>query len=177
MIKKLEDKFARFRINLQKDLLNLKKPYWIGLVFIALILFQIINSLLTPIAATRKVESIDTIVPVGYVLVPLTLVNIESIESMIGDKTLIDIYSIGDDSDGVHGKHLVATHLPLIRSTLESSQVAVLVEEHDQTTIKALTNPVFAVVKSPNSKKEPIIKAVSTTKPIKSNPIFYGDSL
>jgi hypothetical protein len=174
MIKKIEDKFVRFRMNLQKDLLNLKKPYWIGLVFIALVLFQSINSLLTPIATARKIEAIDTIVPVGYVLVPLTLVNIESIESMIGDKTLIDIYSTGDDSDGSRGKHLVATHLPLIRSTLEASQVAVLVEEQDQATIKALTNPVFAVVKSPNSKKEIITKSI---KKLKSNPIFYGDSL
>jgi hypothetical protein len=176
MIKKITDNYVRFCIHLQRNALNLKKPYWIGLLFVCLVLFQLIHSLLTPLAA-KKVESVDTIVPAGYVLVPLTLVNIESIDSMIGDKTLIDIYSIGDDTDGIHGKHLVATHLPLIRSTLEPSQVAVLVDEQDQMTIKALTNPVFAVVKNPNSKKQNFIKPALPEKNKNSNHITYGDSL
>lgn len=144
-------------------LLDPQKNHWIFVVLILMVAsFWISSSSQSKTESAPSSEqdiqnqSIDTFVPQGYVLVSLQLTNADSIGSMMGNYSLIDLYSVRDPNDiSRKEKNLpVASHLRLIRSPNNPNLFGVLVPETAREVIRSLAFPVFGVIKNPNATKE-----------------------
>lgn len=172
-----------FKIHLEKlsqNLFNPKKPTWIiiTLILMAITLSQFQkNDPNLKKEETKLPTNIDTYVPSGFVLVPLQLTNGDSIDSMVGDFCLVDLYpsslDVSPDAQPNH-RGALATHLRLVRAPNNPSLFGVLVPEENRTLVHKLTSPVFAVIQGPNAKKEslPEQKTIPRSRVIK-----YGDLL
>jgi hypothetical protein len=95
-------------------------------------------------APLYQAESVDTYIPKGFVLVPLDILNIESVSSFIGDKGVIDLY---ETKDGRKSKKL-AEKVRIIQAPLNPQVYAALVPENKSRLFVTDDQPLFAVVQS-----------------------------
>lgn len=95
-------------------------------------------------------ESPDTIIPNGYVLVPIELANADSLGSIIDEFAVVDLYS--GALPGEKGGTRVGQKLRLIRAPLNPKTFAVLVPEAEASKIVGSIGPVIAVVQNKNQK-------------------------
>lgn len=126
--------------------------------------------------------SLDTFVPEGFVLVTLQLINAESIDSMVGPYSLVDLYAVQPVGESYATKshtprRPLASHLKLVRAPNNPSLFGVLVSENEPELIHSLAAPVFAVIQGPHAKPDNF----DPTKLKKKNPpartIRFGDIL
>lgn len=112
--------------------------------------------------------AVDTMIPAGYLLIPLELSNAESLASLSGSFSVIDLYASSEK--GKKG-FKVASGVKLLRAPLNPQQFAVLVKEEESSRIVAMEGPFFAALKNPQE--------VSTKKPTKEHRqplvIHYGE--
>ena len=71
-------------------------------------------------------EGIDTYIPQGMVLVPIEVQNLESLDSVFGQKGVADLYWVGRDGRSAQA---AARGVALYRAPLNPRQFAVLVPE------------------------------------------------
>lgn len=121
-----------------------------------------------PETAAESPESsfdVDTMIPAGYLLIPLELSNAESLASLSGQFSIVDLYVSGDK--GKKG-FKIAAGVKLLRAPLNPQQFAVLVREEESAKIATHEGPFFAALKNP--------KEVARTKAGK-NPLViqYGE--
>lgn len=100
------------------------------LIFIALAILVIFNLILglrpkKEITAVQPVQA-DTIIPSGFVLMPITLINIESIKGLITEFGVIDLYVANSPTSS--GKK-IASRIKILRAPLNENEFAVLVPE------------------------------------------------
>lgn len=123
--------------------------------FIILGLFSILfefggrNSIKESAQSTPN-ESPDTIIPKGYVLVPIELANAESLGSIIDEFAIVDLYT--GSLPGEKGGTRVGQKLRLIRAPLNPKTFAVLVPESEASKIVGSAGPVIAVLQNKNQK-------------------------
>ncbi len=118
-------------------------------------------------AASHKDEgyAVDTMIPAGYLLIPLELSNAESLSSLSGSFSIVDLYVTGDkEKKGFK----IAAAVKLLRAPLNPQQFAVLVREEDSGKIVTHEGPFFAALKNPNE----VSKARTTKNPLL---IQYGE--
>ena len=84
-------------------------------------------------------EAIDTFIPRGFVLVPIEIQNLASLDSIVGQFGVIDLYPEGETTPVGH-------NLKLIRSPRDPSQFAVMVSEQDSREIVKHGQKPFHVV-------------------------------
>lgn len=190
-------------LQLKENLLDVEKPHWIlgCIIVMGMILLISHNQRITTTNATGFSSSptpdpspIDTFVPTGFVLVTLQLTNGDSIDSMMGNYGMVDLYPAASnnfilsdpDKSATSQKTLspspIATHLRIIRAPNNQKLFGVLVPEGSRTLIQLLSVPVFAVIHKPDA--TPPTAATATTLPTKksnisipSRAIQYGDLL
>jgi len=118
-----------------------------------LILFFVLGLLVTWVSfypkdkslpAESSSASIDTYIPKGFVLVPLDLSNIESLNSFIGDAGVVDLYK---SKNGEKGKK-IATRVKIIRAPLNPQLFAALVPENKSSDLLNYNEAFFAVVQN-----------------------------
>lgn len=194
----IKKQMARFKYALNEKLqllLDYQKPYWIilALVFMGLSIWwssETKTSIESSSSPLKRSASLDTYVPQGFVLVSLQLINADSISSMMGDFSLVDLYPVQESPYGQEfamqnlkekGQHKtlpIASHLRLIRSPLNPALFGVLVPENSREIIRALASPVFGVIKNPNAQRQETIPLETKSLP-KKNPrlIRVGDFL
>jgi hypothetical protein len=118
-------------------------------------------------------ESTDTYIPDGYALVPLEIVNALTVSNLMGRYTFVDIYNSSELNS--RPKKIIAQNLRMLKSPHDDSQFAVLVRESEHDLIHNLSEPVFIVIKNPNSKNnETIISEKETVTKSKKSRISYG---
>lgn len=91
---------------------------------------------------------IDTIIPVGYVLIPIKILNADAISAVIGTHGVADIYST---LQGERSKLLFA-RTKIIKSPIEESSFSILVKESKAHLLTQNENPFFAAVQNPKVK-------------------------
>jgi len=200
---------------LKENLTDPEKPYWIlgSLILIAMVL--LISNKKTPdfdesnkaFAHDPPVDSppIDTFVPNGFVLVTLQLVNVDSIDSMMGSYGMVDLYpaspsemmELENISKNARNKSTtlmdpipLATHVRMIRAPNNMKLFGALIPEGSRQLIQQLSSPVFAVIQRPDAKptqnlenkrpSAPNSNTNSNTSPDSQSPsrtriIQYGD--
>jgi len=141
------------------------------LAFLALglvVLMMQIFSSKTPESEPRPSEEsfdVDTMIPAGFLLIPLELSNAESLASLTGQFSVVDLYASG----GKERKgYKIAAAVKLLRAPLNPQQFAVLVREEESAKIATHEGPFFAALKNP--------KEVAKSKP-RNNPLIiqYGE--
>lgn len=133
------------RLNM-KYIQQLKNNKHLVIAFGVLMIVMALNaqtaSKLEPIA--DRVE-IDTIIPKGYVLVPLNLENKEAISSVIQNFGLIDLYT-GNPESGKSKK--IANRIKIIRAPYNPNLFAVLVKDDLSERIMNESGLFYAVIQN-----------------------------
>lgn len=94
-----------------------------------------------------EISSVDTLIPEGYVLVPIDIQNYASLDSMMGAFGVVDLYVQTGDR-GASRK--VAQKVKILRAPLNPSQFAVLIREENSSEIAAYPGSFFVMMQNPN---------------------------
>lgn len=94
--------------------------------------------------------TVDTLIPAGYVLIPIELANAEPLSSMVGATAVVDLYSSSMDMKQKGRK--IGSRLKLVRAPKNPQLYAVLVKESQSDRVLAQPGPYFAVIQ--NHKQE-----------------------
>lgn len=121
----------------------------------------------TEIISEKDPTTADTYIPSGFVLIPIELVNYDSIMGLIGEYGLVDLFT----SKGTFqkGGEKVGSRLKLIRAPLNPQQFAVLVPDSETSKILQSEGPFFATVLNPKFEQ----KSELHTRKQKRNLIEY----
>jgi hypothetical protein len=122
-------------------------------MLIVAVLVNLFNSS-KPETTSVALESADTYIPEGFVLVPIELENVNSISSLVGEFAIVDLFY------GPLSKK-VGRRLRLLRAPLNPNQYAVLVEEKEVQNLLSTPGPYWAVIQNPNQNKKSIIEKQS----------------
>lgn len=138
-----------FRMNQQNKILCISFGVF-------LILYFFINKKTTEsekksyVAATEantNLNSADTFIPAGYVLVPIQIDNGQNVSGFIDAFALVDLYA----STSSGGNALIAEKIKLIRAPLNPSQFAVLATEYQAKQIMQINTAFWVVLQNRNS--------------------------
>jgi hypothetical protein len=94
-----------------------------------------------PEAPTQRaeLEGLDTFIPDGFVMVPIEIQNLATVDSILGQYGVVDLYSEGESS-------AIGRAIKLIRSPRDPSQFAVLVPEHESKEIVRYSAKPFQII-------------------------------
>jgi hypothetical protein len=97
-------------------------------------------------------EGIDTMIPAGYVIIPIEVQNFESLDSLLGK------YGVGDlfKGDGKNGK-LVARNIRILRAPKNPSHFAVLAPESQASSILSNQGNFYVALKGPHQSATQIV--------------------
>jgi hypothetical protein len=107
------------------------------------------NKTVAPPQVEEMRKSVDTFIPIGFVLVPIQLANAESLDSMIGSSGVVDLFVPDMKKPGRSKK--VAEHIKILRAPLNPNQFAVLVSEKNSGQLVHYEGAYFAVVQNPRT--------------------------
>lgn len=136
-------------MNLKKYIPWFKKHDWKILIF--LILASVILQYRPTKTATNNTEDfieIDTIIPNGYALFPLDLMNKKSIDSMLGAFGVVDLYQYLNSKN----KKLLMANIKIFRAPKNPEQFYILVPEHHSNIFIQKDQKTFAVIKNRSQK-------------------------
>lgn len=124
---------------------------------------------------TDKIQaSPDTFIPNGYVLIPIAVSNFESLNALVSQYAIVNLYSVNHlpyfSKGNIQRKvKTVAERIKLIRSPLNPEKFAVLAPEFQAETLIRHSGEFFVTVQNPT-----IDKQVSVSKEVKrKNRIEY----
>ncbi len=103
--------------------------------------------------ANSKKEPIyaDTMIPKGYVLIPVELANADSMAALMDQYGVVDLYS---GSATARGSRKIATKVKILRAPLNPNQYAVLVPDQLSNLIMSTPGPFWAVVQNRETKQD-----------------------
>ena len=134
------------------------------LSFLILIITYVVFSPKKSESEHLKSEKIyaDTLIPKGFVLIPIELANADSVSGLMDQFGVIDLYS---GSAATVGSKKLASKIKILRAPLNPNQYAVLVSETLSKHIMSLSGPFWAVVQNRDAKaieneekKSPVVK-------------------
>jgi hypothetical protein len=114
-------------------------------------------------------EAPDTIIPKGYVLVPIDLANSEALGAIIDQFAIVDLYT--SSLPGEKGGMRVGQKLRLIRAPLNPKTFAVLVPESEASKVVGAAGPVVAVLQNKNQNG---LGSIDEKNKKKSNVQYYN---
>src|SRR5688572_13064534 len=77
----------------------------------------------------REISAPDTVIPPGYVLVPIEVQNHEAMDSILGSYGVVDLFA--QDADGTGRSKKVAERVKILRAPLNPNHFAVLAPEEE----------------------------------------------
>jgi hypothetical protein len=125
---------------------------WLLIAFCGLFIFACVTEIISKPTQPENMhfDSVDTVIPAGFVLVPIDLQNAESMSSIIGDFAIVDLYTISQGKNNQGQK--VGQRLRLLRAPLNRNLFAVLVPENETGHILDHPGPFFAVIQNKDQK-------------------------
>lgn len=103
---------------------------------------------ISPVAPEPKpVDSLDTFIPKGFVLLPLEISNAAQLPSLIGDAGVIDLYYRSEETKK---SMRVAARIKVVQAPYNPEVYAALVKETESHKILAFKGPFFASVQNPH---------------------------
>lgn len=134
------------KFNIQKILKNEKAI--LCAIFVALGLITFFVSQEEEKVEVQAVQSpdIDELIPAGFVLLPVELVNREALASIIGATAVVDILTVNSTTMSPQTK--IASRIKMIRSPKNPDFFALLVEESASADILDKPGPYFALVQN-----------------------------
>ncbi len=109
---------------------------------------------------TSRIEEapvqVDTVIPIGHLLIPIELENKNQIEDLLGPQSIVDLYQV--PLPGQKGQ-LVGRRFRLLRAPLNPSVFAILVRENEAEQILSLPGPFRATLRNPEQSKHEMKKS------------------
>lgn len=126
-------------------LLLQKKPWLLPAIGLAASLLMATLIQIGPASPTSNIPDfeIDTYIPSGYVLVPITVHNSENVDSMLGSYGMVDLYPVSEI--GQASSQAVLRGVKILRAPRNPNQFGILVPENLATNVIRSGNT-FAVV-------------------------------
>ena len=134
------------KFNLKKNLKNEKVilcAIFVALGFITFFLSQEEEKIETPVIVT---PDLDELIPAGFVLLPIDLVNREALASIMGATAVVDILTVSPTTMSPQTK--IASRVKLIRSPKNPDFFALLIEESASLEILNKPGPYFALIQN-----------------------------
>ncbi len=142
----LVKKLAGLRERIEKDLSG-KPVIWIAAVMIAGFLAYYLDTSAKPEVGVQSPESPEvasTFIPAGFVLVPIEVANFESLDSILGQHGVVDLYIPADETRKRATK--IAERIKILRAPLNPSHFAVLAPEAESSRLVGHAGPFVVVV-------------------------------
>ncbi len=106
-----------------------------------------------PVAADEEPQiTPDTFIPPGYVLVPIMVSNFDSLNGLVDQMAVVNLYTANDEFN--QKPELIADSVKLIRSSVDANHFAVLVKNDDSYAIVKRDGEFFVTIQNPNHAKE-----------------------
>lgn len=105
----------------------------------------------TSASSNEPAFSADTIIPAGYVLIPIEVQNLEALSSIVGQYGVVDLFSVA--INGQKSGQKVATRLKILRAPLNPNQFAVLTKESSSAELLKFSGPFFVVIQNPDAQE------------------------
>ncbi len=107
-------------------------------------------------------ESIDTYIPAGYVLVPITIHNSESVDSIFGNHGVVDLYAVNEK--GAAQKWALARGVKMLRAPKNPNQFGVLVPNRGVPVIMGHSGAFQVVIHNPKTGGTRFEKPIKTVR-------------
>ena len=109
--------------------------------------------------ANNKLETADTYIPAGHVLVPIEIENVESVSGIIGAFALVDLYTRPPQALEMF---LVAQKIKLIRAPLNPNQYAVLVTESQSVDLLKINPRFWVTIHNQKNSTKPVTTLIAS---------------
>lgn len=130
----------------------LEKPnQYLLLGLIALLVLAILWPRQEQKTEVQQAIEADTVIPAGFVLVPIELLNFEALSALVGSYAIVDLFAPNTDPNQRPRK--IGSDLRLLRAHLNPNQFAVLVPENESDLVVSQATPLIAVIQN-RSKNE-----------------------
>lgn len=143
---------------------NEKIRFTLLFMFIGLIsYFWSANAEISKVGPTIQEEKeLDELIPEGFALLPIELVNKEALSALIGETAFIDIYTL--QSQTLNPNKKIATRMKLIKSPKNPDQFAIIILESKTLDILRHPGPYFATIQNRKNTKSEIVPSISKTE-------------
>ena len=122
-------------------------------LIIVLMIFSIIISFLSeslkgdskPNFIPRKPASFDTYIPPGLTIVPIEIANHSSLDSLIEDRGVVDLYTT-DIGQGQNPGKKIASRVKIVRAPLDRQQFAIVIPDEEVSSILSHNGPYYVTI-------------------------------
>jgi hypothetical protein len=97
--------------------------------------------------ASRAAATMDVLIPAGFALVPIQVTNFESLDSILGQEGVVDLFL--PPADGIGRARRVASNVRILRSPQDASHFAVLVPATESHRLVSQAGAFFVAVQNP----------------------------
>lgn len=130
--------FQNIKINFQNKILLIS-----FLIFVILYLIISMKNKSSSTESEKKPLYADTLIPKGYVLIPIELANKDAVAGLINQYAIVDLYT-GTEGSSI----LLARRVKLIQAPLNPNQYAVMVPENFSHNIMKYKESLWAIVQN-----------------------------
>lgn len=102
----------------------------------------------------------DTLIPKGFVLIPVELANADSVSALMDQFGVVDLFT---GTLSARGNKKIASKVKILRAPLNPNQFAVLVPDGLSQTIMNASGPFWAIVQNREAQQETIKEKVNHT--------------
>lgn len=100
--------------------------------------------------APQEIQNLDTFIPHGYVLIPIEIVNLETVDEILGAYGIVNLYTFSSYTK--KPSKLIVKNIRIVRSPKRSEAFAVLSPEKRAKSILSYPQPFYVAVKNPEAK-------------------------
>lgn len=130
--------------------------------FMFLIVIYLLFGIKSDKPEQKKLDKVyaDTLIPKGFVLIPIELANVDTISALMDQYGVVDLFS---GSLNQKGSRKIASRVKILRAPLNPNQYAVLVQEDLSAVIMNSQGPFWAVVQNRDTKQDSYKEKVNHT--------------
>ncbi len=104
----------------------------------------------------EEIPSADTYVPEGFVLVPIEVENADSLDAILGNYGVVDLFHPSLEPRGK--VQLIAKQVKILRAPLDPKKFAVLVPNEQSSALVKIDTPLFVTIHNPKRSQTRFIK-------------------
>jgi hypothetical protein len=127
-----------------------------ALSLLTILCMSLIHSEAPQIPSTGAGPGVDTLIPRGFVLVPIEVENYEALDSILGKFGFVDLFQGAADGSGK--QKMVARNVRILRAPQNPSHFAILIRESETDQILGRGGSFTVIVKSSSARGTEFVK-------------------
>ena len=135
----------------------LKKYKGHFLIILGLICLSLVSEFLPKLLKEKKeIQSLDSLIPKDFVLIPIEVINGKDIINIIGDYGVVDLYAYSEQT-GLPQQQ-VGSVVKILPPNKEEGHFMAIIPEKQASYLFEYPDPFYAVIQNPNKKNSKIYK-------------------